>query len=125
MELDQFSYPLEDSIYFILGDEVFPFALSREKSAVYRYQTPQTEKVLLTDSTEMEVITGIKENSQRVELFDYEVGKKAIELIASGRTFSYRYYIGAHSMTIYPTASELRWLTSMINMNLTESPLAD
>ena len=113
--LTSYSYKLDDKVFLIIDDEVFPMSIESKEFANSREVSEKTEDIMTSDSTTMSVVTGYSEYNRKITRFSYCLPEHVISKIKSSNQILFRYYAGPDMITVQLQKRKLDKLKELIN----------
>jgi hypothetical protein len=110
------SYPLSDTIYLLVGKQVFPIKVKFQNREVFRHMQTQTREIMKADSTTETVISGIHENEYRHLQFHYSLSNQEINALKNTKTAAIRYYANPETYTLKFSGQSLHKLKKFFAM---------
>ena len=113
--LTSYSYKLDDKVFLIIDDEVFPMSIESKEFENSREVSEKTEDIMTSDSTTMSVVTGYSEYNRKITRFSYCLPEHVISKIKSSNQILFRYYAGPDMITVQLQKRKLDKLKELIN----------
>ncbi len=99
IEMELNSAPLEDTIYWIIDEKIFPIELNSQTNSVHRSISENKENILTADSTNVKVVTGHSQSASHQIHITYELYEELVNLILPAQIIQIRYYSSPYMMT--------------------------
>jgi hypothetical protein len=108
------SFNLEDKVFLIIDNEVYPMVIERKELEGTRDIDEKKEDIKTSDSTRVSVVTGYSLNNRKITRFSYTLSESVVARIKSADRVSIRYYTGPEMLTVKLRAKRLRKLKKLI-----------
>lgn len=114
LTLSSRSYKLNEEVYVIVDeDEVFPMKIeSLESDRINDFK--QENQVLLSDSTDVSVVTKVSSEESKITRFGYKFPEELIERIQDAQLVQFRYYSGPDMITLKMKNNKLNKMKKLI-----------
>jgi len=111
------AHNIEDTVYFILSNEILPIPILDESYRESQAITESTSDILTADSTTVRVVNGYSLNDYKYVNLSYELSKEVKTKIYAEKEFKIRYYSGPDMITIRLKGRDLNNLKKLISMS--------
>jgi len=108
------SYNLEDKVYLMINDEVFPITFDRMEAENSTLISEDKKSVMTADSTEVSVVTGYTQYSRKNFKIAYALNEQIIKKLLQADDVRFRYYSGPNMITTKMKQGDLRQLKKLI-----------
>ena len=113
--LTSLSFRLEDKVFLIIDNEVFPMVIEGKEDENSRTITEETADIATSDSTNISVVTGYSENNRKITRFSYQLTDNVIAKMRNADQVLFRYYLGPQMLTITLDDKKLKILKRLID----------
>ncbi len=116
ISLNSEAFKLKEDMYILVDSEVFPIRINNTFTERFITVSEDTDSVLTSDSTNVDVVTGYSTNERKRIKHYYTLNASEIKAIKNAEKLSFRYYSGPHKMTISMDHFDLKKFKQLINM---------
>ncbi len=116
LTLTSSSFKIEDKVFLIIDDEVFPMLLDFKEYENTKEISENTKNIMTSDSTNISVVTGYSINNRKITRFSYKLTDKVIEKLQKSDEVLFRYYSGPSMLTIPLRGKKINKLKQLISM---------
>lgn len=114
INLSQNSFPLEDDIYLIMDEEIFPLKIAYKECLNRSEIVEETESILTADSTNVTVTTGYSNQTYKRIKIKYALPVEATYKILDCEKLLFRYYSEPSMISVKLNNRQLRKLKQII-----------
>ncbi len=117
INLSQNSFPLEDDIYLIMDEKIFPLKVEYRESENRSEIVEKTESILTADSTNVTVTTGYSNQTYKRIKIKYVLPINVTHKILETKDLLFRYYSEPNMISVKFNNRQLQKLKQIIHTN--------
>jgi hypothetical protein len=115
LTLTSSSFTLEDKVFLIVDNAVFPMVLEDKEFENTKTLTENKKDLLTSDSTTVSVVTGYSENDKKIARFSYRLNDEIVDKIKQSNEVIVRYYSGPSMISVPLNPKNLTQLKELID----------